>query len=98
MLRIPCPYCGLRDQVEFSFGGEADRVRPEEPSKLDSEAWSEYLFYRENTKGEHRELWVHSYGCRQWFELIRNTADHEIISSHRLGESTRDDSTQDEPA
>ena len=93
MLRIPCPYCGLRDQDEFSYGGEALRARPTDPSKLDDEEWSHYLFYRENIKGEHRERWVHSYGCRQWFELTRNTADHEITGSHRLDESSQEESS-----
>ena len=38
MLEINCPWCGPRDQVEFTCGGEAHIVRPDEPEKLtDSE-------------------------------------------------------------
>ena len=28
MLRIPCPYCGVRDEPEFFFGGPAHVTRP----------------------------------------------------------------------
>jgi sarcosine oxidase subunit delta len=85
MLRIPCPYCGIRDQDEFRFGGESRARRPENPDQLSDEEWAEYLFYRDNVKGRHEELWVHSYGCRQWFNVTRDTCTHEIVGSRRLG-------------
>ena len=28
MLRIPCPYCGVRDEPEFIFGGPSHITRP----------------------------------------------------------------------
>ena len=28
MLHIKCPYCGLRSQKEFSYGGDANVKRP----------------------------------------------------------------------
>ena len=28
MLLIPCPYCGLRNQIEFTYGGDATLKRP----------------------------------------------------------------------
>ena len=28
MLQIPCPYCGVRDEEEFRFGGESHVARP----------------------------------------------------------------------
>ena len=31
MLIIECPYCGQRDESEFSYGGEAHIARPLEP-------------------------------------------------------------------
>jgi sarcosine oxidase subunit delta len=85
MLRIPCPYCGIRDQDEFRFGGESRARRPENPDQLSDEEWAEYLFYRDNVKGRHEELWVHSYGCRQWFHVTRDTFTHEIVGSSRIG-------------
>ena len=31
MLLIDCPWCGPRDECEFSYGGEAHIKRPENP-------------------------------------------------------------------
>jgi len=28
MLRIPCPWCGVRDESEFRYRGDATRSRP----------------------------------------------------------------------
>lgn len=78
MLRIPCPLCGLRDETEFRYGGEADVTRPAEPAVASDREWAAYLFYRHNLKGPQQERWFHEYGCRQWFTLERNTQTHEI--------------------
>ena len=51
MFIIRCPYCGERDQSEFSYGGEAHIVRPKQPSELTDGQWAEYLFTRKNIKG-----------------------------------------------
>ena len=87
MLRIPCPYCGLRDQAEFHYGGEASVSRPAKPASASDAEWVDYLFYRDNLKGLHRERWVHSFGCRQWFIVERDTLSHQIHGSWRLGEA-----------
>lgn len=84
MLRIPCPYCGVRDQVEFRYGGEASIVRPAEPDQASDAAWADYLFYRENVQGLHLERWLHAYGCRQWFLVRRDTLTNEIAEVRRL--------------
>ena len=83
MLRLSCPWCGTRDELEFSFGGEAHITRP----GLDASdaVWSDYLFNRENPKGIHYERWMHSYGCRRWFNVARDTVDRKstrLNSSH----------------
>ena len=85
MLRINCPWCGLRDQVEFRCGGQSRRERPDDPQAVGDQEWAEYLFYRENPKGLHSERWVHAWGCRQWFTLVRDTATHEILRSESPG-------------
>jgi heterotetrameric sarcosine oxidase delta subunit len=36
-------------------------------------------------KGLHLERWVHSFGCRQWFNVVRDTATHEIVEVIRMG-------------
>jgi heterotetrameric sarcosine oxidase delta subunit len=86
MLRIQCPWCGERDQIEFQFGGESHIIRPEKPEESTDAEWADYLFYRENPKGMHYERWVHSYGCRQWFNLARDTVTHEITEVYKMGE------------
>ena len=83
MLRIDCPYCGLRDEPEFSYGGESAVTRP--PSGAGDAEWGAYLFYRENVKGEQAERWCHSFGCGQWYNVLRNTATHEVLATWALG-------------
>jgi sarcosine oxidase subunit delta len=86
MLLIPCPWCGPRDEIEFSYGGEAHIVRPLDPDALSDAEWAEYLFFRTNPKGAHRERWVHTHGCRRWFNVVRDTATNEISQVYRVGE------------
>lgn len=84
MLRIECPWCGLRDEPEFSYGGESHIARP--GPKCSGEEWSEYLFFRSNPKGRLAERWCHSFGCGQWFNVLRDTLTHEIVAVYRMGE------------
>ncbi len=84
MLRIPCPWCGVRDEVEYRFGGESHLERPA-PDAADAH-WADYLFNRDNPSGVHHERWCHSYGCGQWFNLARDTVTHQIIAVYRMGE------------
>ena len=50
MFLINCPYCGERDQSEFTAGGEAHIVRPKQPTELSDDQWAEFLFMRKNNK------------------------------------------------
>jgi sarcosine oxidase, subunit delta len=84
MLRIECPWCGTRDEPEFTYGGESHIVRPS-PDCSD-EAWAVYLFVRNNPKGPLAERWCHSFGCGQWFNVLRDTVSHRIIAVYRMGE------------
>ena len=86
MLLIECPYCGPRDEHEFTCGGEAHIVRPKHPEKLSDEEWADYLFMRTNPKGAHRERWCHAHGCRRWFNVERDTFTHKITAVYRMGE------------
>ena len=86
MLKIQCPYCGERDEVEFSYGGEAHRSRPEDPDTVTDEQWADYLFMRSNKKGAYRERWMHAQGCRRWFNVARDTVSHAIFGSYKIGE------------
>ncbi len=86
MLRIECPWCGIRDEAEFSCGGESHISRPENPENTSDVEWADYLFYRNNIKGLHHERWVHSFGCRQWFNVARDTVTHEIYEVYAMGQ------------
>ena len=85
MLLINCPWCGPRDETEFGFGGEAHRARPADPSTLSDAQWAEFLFYRDNTKGAFAERWLHSTGCRQWFNMLRDTVTYDIQAVYPMG-------------
>ena len=83
MLLINCPWCGLREEAEFSCGGEAHIERPAQPDELSHEQWADYLFMRKNIKGDQREQWCHSAGCRRWFNAERNTVTYKFGASYR---------------
>ncbi|APF41082.1 sarcosine oxidase subunit delta [Neomicrococcus aestuarii] len=87
MLIIECPFCGPRNETEFHYGGQAHVAYPEDPYALSDKEWAEYLFYRENPKGEYAERWSHSAGCRKWFNAIRDTRTYEISATYKAGES-----------
>jgi len=93
MLRIPCPYCGTRDETEFRFGGEAHVDRP--GLEVSDAEWADYLFNRENPKGLHFERWFHTYGCRQWFNVVRDTVTHEFHAVYKMGEPKPDPKAYD---
>ena len=86
MLLINCPWCGEREEHEFSCGGEAHIARPSESEKLDDAAWADYVFMRTNPKGVQYERWVHGDGCRRWFNMARHTVTHEILGIYRMDE------------
>lgn len=85
MLLIDCPWCGPRGEHEFNCGGQSHIARPHYESSSDEE-WGDYLFFRVNTKGEHLERWRHTYGCRQWFNVARDTRTHAIRAVYKMGE------------
>lgn len=74
MIRIQCPYCGERDQSEFTYGEDAKRQAPD----AELAKWNEYVYQRENVRGEHLEYWHHAFGCRVWLKVQRNTITHDI--------------------
>jgi sarcosine oxidase, subunit delta len=84
MLLIDCPWCGPRDEIEFAYGGEAHRARPADPQALTDAEWAAFLFMRRNPKGAHKERWVHSHGCRRWFNVERDTVTYEILQVYPM--------------
>ena len=86
MFVITCPWCGPRDQSEFSYGGEAHIPRPTNSHELTDEQWAEFVFMRNNPKGLFRERWMHASGCRKWFNAVRNTANDRFIAVYKPGD------------
>lgn len=74
----------MRDETEFVCGGTSHIARPQ-PGASDAE-WGEYLFFRDNPRGVHRERWRHAFGCGQWFNVARHTVTHEVRAVYRMDE------------
>ncbi|PZQ27144.1 MAG: sarcosine oxidase subunit delta, partial [Ectopseudomonas oleovorans] len=45
-----------------------------------------YMFFRDNPRGIHHELWVHAAGCRKYFNATRHTVTYEILETYKVGE------------
>ena len=78
MLRLRCPFCGLRDETEFRYRGDAEVQRP--AAEEGEEAFFAYVYLRRNEQGWHQEWWQHVGGCRQTLKVTRHTLSHEIRS------------------
>ena len=92
MFLIHCPYCQEhREEEEFHAAGQAHLPRPAEPDASSDEQWAQYLYFRKNPRGEHRELWVHAAGCGKYFNVARNTQTYEIYATYKTGTSLESD-------
>jgi heterotetrameric sarcosine oxidase delta subunit len=78
VLRIPCPWCGLRDESEFRYRGDATRRRPDGEAGI--QAFNAYVYERDNPRDWHSEWWLHVAGCRRLLKVVRHTLTHEIRS------------------
>jgi heterotetrameric sarcosine oxidase delta subunit len=89
MMLIPCPWCGPRPETEYTFGEDATLNRPADPAAVGDQEWTDYLYFRENPKGWHKELWFHGAGCHHWFVVERHTVTHEIAASYPPGQEPK---------
>ncbi|MFZ1726067.1 MAG: sarcosine oxidase subunit delta [Albidovulum sp.] len=78
MLLINCPFCGGRNETEYTYGGPVSIDRPDPPSVSDAD-WLDYLMVVPNPVGPVQERWWHARGCGLWFTLWRDTATHDIV-------------------
>jgi len=85
MLKLTCPYCGERAEIEFQYGGQAHIARPEAPDTLSDADWADYVFMRDNPRGPFAERWMHAAGCRRWFNVTRDTASHAVLAVYKMG-------------
>ena len=76
MLRIHCPWCGLRDEIEFRYRGDAQLQRPSADAPPDE--FVRFVYERSNTRDWHLEWWLHTAGCRRLLRVERHTLTHEI--------------------
>ena len=85
MLLIHCPYCEMdRPEIEFAHGGQAHLTRP--PQTCTDEEWTDFLYFRDNPKGEFAERWRHTAGCGRFFNCIRDTATDVIKATYKSGQ------------
>ncbi len=89
MILLPCPYCGPRNVTEFTYGGDANVVRPKDPPTVSDLEWVDYVYFRDNPRGPHEELWQHSSGCRRWIRVKRDTLTHEVFGSQPAAEHSK---------
>ncbi len=97
MLLIHCPYCGPRPEHEFHNGQDAHKTRPtnsafasDPASEQESSSaevpgdadWADYLYMKAPVKGWYYERWVHTAGCRRWFNALRHTVTNEVAATY----------------
>jgi heterotetrameric sarcosine oxidase delta subunit len=80
-MRIPCPFCGVRDASEFTYLGDASLKRPDPSAPNAERAFHDYVYLRDNPAGPHREFWHHVSGCRSWLIVTRDTRNHEVLAA-----------------
>jgi len=84
MQLIGCPWCGAREEAEFHYGGQAHVAYPANPAETSDEDWAQYVFFRDNPRGPFAERWMHTAGCRRWFNAVRDTATHQLLAVYQL--------------
>ena len=79
-IQIPCKNCGIRPVEEFVYGEVP--IVPNEVKTMGEEATAfDFGFMRNNPEGVQREAWFHSYGCRRWTYIERDTVTDTVVSS-----------------
>ncbi|MGJ5180194.1 sarcosine oxidase subunit delta [Bradyrhizobium oligotrophicum] len=79
-MRIPCPFCGERDLVEFAYHGDTES-RPDPATADAPQRFFDAVYLRDNPAGRHQELWYHAQGCRSWLVVTRDTKTHEVLGA-----------------
>ncbi len=86
MLLIPCPWCGPRDENEFTCGGEAHIARPTNGEQLTDAEWARVPVHAQEPEGRALRALDACHGCRRWFNVARDTVTHEIYAVYKMGE------------
>ena len=83
MQQFNCPFCGPRDQTEFTYLREVAAVPALDATPA---RWQRFVYERDNPCGPHDEWWHHNLGCRQVLEVRRDTSTHAVLrvaAAHR---------------
>ena len=75
-LRLRCSHCGVRAVEEFIYGeipATPDTVIDDDARHVDRG------FMHSNQEGPVTERWFHSFGCRRWITLRRDTRTNEML-------------------
>lgn len=77
-LQIPCPHCGPRPVHEFVYG-----EIPVVPASITDADLRDLdrAFMRTNPEGLQIEAWFHTYGCRRWVRIQRDTRTDSITTN-----------------
>ena len=78
---INCPHCGIRPVEEFTFLGDEKPQRPTSIDPATMAQWVDYVYLRDNPRGNIAEHAHHSGGCRAWLVVSRNTINHEVYDT-----------------
>ena len=79
MHRIRCPWCGVRDEAEYQYWGDAS-VPPVDLAG-DADTAFNAVYIRQNPRGWHLEWWHHVGGCRRFVKVARDTRTHDIAAT-----------------
>ena len=80
------PHCGeTRGEEEFSYAGEAHIRRPPDPGASVRRGVGRTICISARTRaGPHREIWLHTAGCRRYFNVLRDTVSYEILEVYPM--------------
>lgn len=73
---IECPFCGARPVEEFLYSevpDVPDRIKGVNERDIDR------AFMVNNVEGVQKERWFHTYGCRRYVTIMRDTRTDEIV-------------------
>jgi sarcosine oxidase subunit delta len=85
--------------IEFTYRGDATVVRPQTIDAMSAQAWTDYVYFRDNPYGILKELWYHGAGCHAWLVVTRDVRNHQIhavqtIAQFRESETVLDEAEQ----
>ena len=73
---IPCPHCGPRAIEEYAYGevyAVPETIADPDEHNLDR------AFMHNNAEGPVTEAWFHTYGCRRWVYVERDTSTDTLL-------------------